>query len=413
MGRPRVFIIDDHADFRRLLGHHISARWPDAELQYYDPVIAGRLPATFAGAGSDIVLLGHPAAHADALEWLRQLRSVPHCPPVVFLGNGDERQVVAAIKAGAEDYITKATLSHARLVEVLEQVQAGRAVPGTGKAAIPLPPGGMPGLPGYGFLRVLSEGDISSVYLARERAGGRIAVLKVLRQVPDAGTDRHFDRFLQEYELIARVDHPNVVRIFDLGVADDHAYIAMEYCSRGSLKRRITAGISSEQAFAWMRVIAGALAALHAVGIYHRDLKPTNIMFREDDSLVLIDFGLAKQAQFKAGITGTGAIFGTPYYMSPEQGNGSIVDQRSDIYSLGVVFYEMLTGARPFEGEVAMAVIIQHREAPVPCLPGSLARFQPAIDRMLAKRPEDRFQSADDVLAWRPAAQAPASAEGQ
>ncbi|MCK6478559.1 MAG: serine/threonine protein kinase, partial [Phycisphaerales bacterium] len=167
--------------------------------------------------------------------------------------------------------------------------------------------------------------------------------------------EKHFDRFLQEYELIARVDHPNVVRIFDLGIADDHAYIAMEYCSRGSLKRRIAAGMSGEQAFASMQVMAAALGALHAVGIYHRDLKPTNVMFREDDSLVLIDFGLAKQAQFKAGITGTGAIFGTPYYMSPEQGEGNAVDQRSDIYSLGIVFYEMLTGRKPYDGPAAMS----------------------------------------------------------
>jgi len=413
MAAPRIFIIDDHADFRRLLGHHISARWPAAELQYYDPVISGRLPLAFSGAGSDVVLLGHPAAHGDALDWLRQLRRVPRFPPVIFLGNGDERQIVAAIKAGAEDYIAKATLSHSRLVEALEAVLPGGAGHEAGKTRLPAAaPGTVPGLPGYELVRSLSEGDISSVYLGRERAGGRTAVLKVLRQVPDAGTDKHFDRFLQEYELIARIDHPNVVRIFDLGVADDHAYIAMEYCSRGSLKRRITAGMSSEQAFAWMRVIAGALAALHAVGIYHRDLKPTNVMFREDDSLVLIDFGLAKQAQFKAGITGTGAIFGTPYYMSPEQGNGSIVDQRSDIYSLGVVFYEMLTGTKPFDGEVAMAVIIQHREAPVPRLPGTLARFQPAIDRMLAKQPDDRFQSAEEILAWRPANLAVASAEG-
>jgi serine/threonine protein kinase len=229
-----------------------------------------------------------------------------------------------------------------------------------------------------------------------------MAVLKVLRQVPDSGSEKHFDRFLQEYELIAQVNHPNVVRIFDLGVADDHAYIAMEYCSRGSLKRRINEGMTSEQASGWMRVIAGALSALHAVGIYHRDLKPTNVMFREDESLVLIDFGLAKHAGFKAGITGTGAIFGTPYYMSPEQGEGGPVDQRSDIYSLGIVFYEMLTGQKPYDGPAAMSVIIQHREAPIPRLPESLARFQPAIERMLAKSPVDRFQSAEEVLAWRP-----------
>jgi serine/threonine-protein kinase PpkA len=125
-------------------------------------------------------------------------------------------------------------------------------------------------------------------------------------------------------------------------------------------------------------------------------------MFREDDSLVLIDFGLAKQAHFKAGLTGTGAIFGTPYYMSPEQGQGNSVDQRSDIYSLGIVFYEMLTGERPFDGPGAMSVIIQHREAPLPQLTGSLLQFQPALDRMLAKKAGDRFQSAEEILDWRP-----------
>jgi len=200
-----------------------------------------------------------------------------------------------------------------------------------------------------------------------------------------------------------------VVRIFDLGVADDHAYIAMEYCSRGSLKRRIGEGIAPEQAFAWMRVIAAALGSLHAVGIYHRDLKPTNIMFREDESLVLIDFGLARQAQFEAGLTGVGAIFGTPYYMSPEQGHGDIVDQRSDIYSLGIVFYEMLTGRKPYDGPTAMSVIVQHREAPIPRLDPTLAQFQPLLDRMLAKKPEARCLSVGEVLEWEPAIPADAT----
>jgi CheY-like chemotaxis protein len=405
MTGPRVFIIDDHADFRRLLGHHVTARWPDSVVQYYDPVVSGRLPSQFSGAGSDVVLLGHPAAHGDAVEWVRQLRRLPRFPPIVFLGTGEERQIVAAIKAGAEDYVTRSTLTHPRLVEAIEGALGVAGAPGDsgrGRPAEPMAaaPGGVPG---YDILRAISEGDISSVYLGRERAGGRLAVLKVLRQVPDSGGEKHFDRFLQEYELIARVRHPNVVRIFDLGVADDHAYIAMEYCSRGSLKRRIGEGMDPGQAFAWMRVIAGALAALHEVGIYHRDLKPTNVMFREDESLALIDFGLAKQAHFQAGITGTGAIFGTPYYMSPEQGQGDPVDQRSDIYSLGIVFYEMLTGRKPFDGPAAMSVIIQHREAPVPRLEGPLSRYQPAIDRMLAKRPEERFQSTAEVLGWSPA----------
>ena len=157
-----------------------------------------------------------------------------------------------------------------------------------------------------------------------------------------------------------------------------------------------------KQAYRLTREIAGALGELHRSGIMHRDLKPTNVMFREDDSLVLIDFGLAKQAKLRAEITGTGEIFGTPYYMSPEQGHGGEVDERGDIYALGVIFFEMLTGRKPYDGESAMSVIIQHRQGPLPQLPDELARFQPCIERMMAKRPEDRFQSIDELLAWSP-----------
>jgi serine/threonine protein kinase len=262
---------------------------------------------------------------------------------------------------------------------------------------------GLPTLKGYDFKRRLAINEISSVYLASELASGNMIVLKILRQVPDFGGETEFDRFLQEYELIAKIDHPNIVRIFDLGVADDHAFIAMEFCSKGSLKLRIKQGLEPLRAYALMRQTASALAELHNAGIMHRDLKPTNIMFREDNSLVLIDFGLAKKAQLRAEITGTGEIFGTPYYMSPEQGHAVEVDERGDIYSLGIIFFEMLTGKKPFEGDTAMAVIIQHRQAPIPQLPDDLAKYQPAIDRMLAKQPKDRFASAQAVLDWSPA----------
>jgi len=398
---PRIFVIDDHADFRRLLAHHLSVRWPEVDVQDYDPAAFGSLPEGFSGAGSDVVLLGHPAGGGDALEWLRRLRANPRFPPVIFFGDGDERQIVAAIRSGAADYIGKSTMTHQRLVESVATAlgaggsahQPARQEPGNSAA---------PELPGYEIVRLISQNDIASVYLGRERSGERMVVLKVLRHLPDSGNEKHFDRFLQEYELVARVAHPNVVRIFGLGVADDHAFIAMEYCGGGTLKRRIGEGMTADSAYQCMRVIAGALGALHVAGICHRDLKPTNIMFREDGSPVLIDFGLAKHAHFKAAITGAGAIFGTPYYMSPEQGHGGAVDQRSDIYSLGVVFFEMLMGRKPYDGPAAMSVIIQHREAPLPRLAPAVARFQPALDRMLAKNPEQRFQTMDEVLAWSP-----------
>lgn len=174
----------------------------------------------------------------------------------------------------------------------------------------------------------------------------------------------------------------------------------MEYCGGGSLKRRITAGLAPAEACRLLREIAAALGALHAASICHRDLKPTNVLFREDGTLVLIDFGLAKRAALQAGMTGSGAIFGTPYYMSPEQGHGESVDARGDIYSLGVIFHEMLTGRKPFDGDTAMTVIVKHRQAPLPRLPSSLVAYQPLLDRMLAKHPDERFQSIDELLSW-------------
>ncbi|MFQ5634293.1 MAG: protein kinase [Gammaproteobacteria bacterium] len=403
--QKRFFIIDDDPDYRSLLSHHVSAHWPQSDILVYDPLESGRLPDDFAGASSDAVLIGDRAGGEDALAWLRQFRRVPRFPPIVFIGSGDERQVVAAIRAGADDYISRPRLNHRRLIEVIEPLVAGdesssssgRFFVGADELAR-----GLPRLKGFDFRRRVSMNDLSAVYLAVEQSSGRTVVLKVLRQMSDHGGDAAFDRFLQEYELIAKIDHPNIIRIHDLGVADDHAFIAMEYCSKGSLKQRIARGLTPARAYELMRQIAGALGELHKAGIMHRDLKPTNVMFRDDDSLVLIDFGLAKQAKLSAEITGTGEIFGTPYYMSPEQGHAGKVDARGDIYALGVIFFEMLTGAKPYDGDTAMSVIIQHRQGPLPQLPDALSCYQPCIDRMMAKQPEDRFQTVEELLRWAP-----------
>jgi serine/threonine protein kinase len=129
-------------------------------------------------------------------------------------------------------------------------------------------------------------------------------------------------------------------------------------------------------------------------------MKPGNIMLREDGSIALIDFGLAKRMYPEEEMTGSEQIFGTPYYMSPEQGRGHDVDERSDVYSLGVIFYEMLTGEKPYVDEKAMGIIFKHGEAPVPILPPRLNKYQKVIDSLLAKRPEDRIQTAAEVLRW-------------
>ncbi|MDH3978615.1 MAG: protein kinase [Gammaproteobacteria bacterium] len=411
---PRIFVIGDQSDYRQLLNHHLTTHFPDGVVSLYDPQESGRLPDDFSGAGNDLVLLCDPTQNDQVLDWLRQFRLIPRFPPIVLIGSGDERQIVEAMKAGAAEYLSKDKLTHQLFIDLIEPLLEEEAdFTASGQYFLHqavLDAAGLPSLRGYEIRRRITMNEVSAIYLARDSGTNKNIVLKILRQMPDGSSEKAFDRFLQEYELIARIDHPNIVSIFDLGIADDHAYIAMEYCGNGSLKRRIKQGMESSRAFLLMRQIASALGELHKAGITHRDLKPTNIMFRDDESLVLIDFGLAKQAHLNAEITGTGEIFGTPYYMSPEQGRAGEVDTRGDIYSLGIIFYEMLTGQKPFEGGTAMSVIMQHREAQVPHLPAELTRFQPALDRMLAKNPDDRFQSADDLLAWLPADDSSASA---
>ncbi len=400
----RVLVIESDRDYRALLTHHIGARWRDARVTAYDPAESGRFSEGFAGAGNDLVIIGDPLGAESGLDWLSQFRQVRGFPPVVIIGDGDERAVVRAIKLGAADYLSRSRLTHRNLVALLENVLEEHDA-ASEMSQTQVPAGGLdvPGLKGYTIEKCISGGDIASVYLAHATASGRQVVLKVLREVPDfGGRETMLDRFLAEFEAIGQVKHRNVVRIFDLGVADNHAYIAMEYCSRGSLKRRIRQGMDGDDAERIMREIAGALGAIHGVGILHRDLKPTNVLFRDDESLALIDFGLAKQVHLQAELTGTGEIFGTPYYMSPEQGHGEALDERSDIYSLGVIFYEMLTGEKPFTGNNAMSVILKHAREPVPRLPEALLRYQPAVDRMLAKQPGQRFQDVGEVLRWQP-----------
>jgi hypothetical protein len=300
----------------------------------------------------------------------------------LFAANGDEFLAVQAIKAGAADYFPKDRVKHRRLVEVLRTGLDVSRIDPTG--AMFVDHKALNGARKRRLVAKIYAGDLSSVYLAESEDGTERVALKVLRHVPDAGGGRLFDRFLQEYEVIARVRHPNVVRIFDLGVADDHAYIAMEYLSSGSLAERLARGLEPRVAVDYARQIGSALAAIHDAGILHRDLKPANIMFREEGSLALIDFGLAKQMRLTAAITGTGQIFGTPYYMSPEQGHAEPTDERSDLYSLGCIFYEMLTGERPFTASSPMGVIYRHAHAARPRLGRALAHLQPILDRTLA-----------------------------
>ena len=248
---------------------------------------------------------------------------------------------------------------------------------------------------GYRRVRQVASGTRADIFLAERIETRSLVALKVVRDEPEqAEAPDSFLRFLHEYEIAQRIRHPGIVRLFDLGVSDEHAWLVMEYFPRGDLRRRMKSQVAPRWAVRVAAAIARALDALHAGGVIHRDLKPGNVMLREDGGIALIDFGLSKDAAQRLDLTERGLIFGTPHYMSPEQGHGEHTDPRIDVYSLGVILYEMLTGGKPYRAESPMAVIYKHRKEPVPQLAAGLDGLQPLLERLLAKRPEERFPTA-------------------
>jgi hypothetical protein len=400
-----VLIITDHTELGRALEQHVSIVWPDAECRIHAPLQSGRLHSGFNAVGYDVALLDDRIERGQGEKWLDNLLHRNAFPPIIYLARGDDPGLAQrVVQRGAIDCLTRERIEHRRLADVLRKAMVQRreqlALWRTGPEAERLSQFGPVTIRGHRFVRELAIGGTSAVYLAESERAGEMVVLKVLRDSPTAG-DEHtqFTRFLQEYDLISKVRHPNVVRIYDLGIADDHAYLAMEYFQRGDLRSLIASGVDGSEALSYLAQMAAALEVVHAVGVLHRDLKPGNIMLRADGSVALIDFGLAKHVQVDAEITATGEIFGTPYYMSPEQGHGQPLDERSDLYSLGVIFYEMLMRQKPYVAQSPMGVIYMHANAPIPLLPESLRNYQQLLNKLLAKDPIHRLPSASALLA--------------
>jgi serine/threonine protein kinase len=243
---------------------------------------------------------------------------------------------------------------------------------------------------------------MTEVYLAEREADGLNIVLKILDSHGKDASE-HLVRFIQEYALLSKITHPHVIRIYDQGFTDDHAYIAMEYFERGDLRKLFGPEMTQKRALGVIREVAGALDAIHKKGIVHRDIKPENIMQRVDGSVALADFGIAKsmlQAE-GMGLTQThhGDVVGTPYYLSPEQASGKVITTQSDLYSLGVMMFEMLAGKRPFIAESLDMLLAQHLHAETPALPPAHAHLQPIVNKLTHKELALRYASAQDLLA--------------
>jgi serine/threonine-protein kinase PpkA len=244
-------------------------------------------------------------------------------------------------------------------------------------------------IPGYELGVKIGQGGMASVYVAVQRSLDRKVAIKIMRQIGDSSEEK---RFLNEGRTMARLPHPNIVGVFDISQIDGLSYIAMEYLDGGSLSERMKDGLTLSEAIAVVVQIADALQFAHDNGVVHRDLKPGNILFRGKKTPVLTDFGIARVSGPDAvRLTQTGMMIGTPTYMSPEQAQAGPVDGRTDQYSLGVMFYELLARKILFDFETPMQVAYAHVNTPPPRLPDRVAFAQPILDRMLAKRPDDRY----------------------
>lgn len=416
----RVLIIDDSEDFRLLVMQYISLEWADAEVTEWDPVSQGEIDDNHDLARYDVLLLDYVLGSADGLDWLKRLKRREDCPPVIFLtGAGNESVAVQALKSGAYDYLRKHDLSKMRLVETLKTALAEAKAQRissqlvrtaaiselqTGGEVARLPDSDAPNaqiveINGYRVKKRIGSGGMSTVYLVERVLDNEQVVLKVLDS--KLCEDNEFlMRFIQEFGLIAKVESRHIVKIYDQGFTDRHVYIAMEYFAKGDMRARIKKGVSPPEALGLMKQVALALKAIHDFGIVHRDLKPENIMFRADDTLAIVDFGIAKQMTDANNLTQTGHILGTPYYLSPEQARGEALDGRSDIYSAGVMMFEMLSQRRPFTATTPIALVNKHINDPIPRLPAELSRYQVLIDRMMAKRASDRIANAAELIGF-------------
>lgn len=255
-----------------------------------------------------------------------------------------------------------------------------------------------PAVEGYRIFSHLGEGGASHVWLAKRAADGFTVVLKILKTTP-AENIAQFQGFRQEHAFIAESRHANVVEIYENGFAGEYPYLAMEYFPRGSLQDAVKEGLSPRQAMAVLAQLAGALSRIHAHNIVHRDLKPANVLVRDDGTMAIADFGAALRMVAAEADAKNQRVVGSPHYFAPELVQGRPASAQTDIYSLGVIFHEMLTGRKPYLAKTVRELATMHISAPIPRLAPELADYQPIHDGMLAKNPAERFRTADDLLA--------------
>jgi hypothetical protein len=391
-------------------------RWPDAKLEVHDLAAYGKPPADFRWDRYSNLLIDDEYLRREGLLWLSELRTKPRFPTIVRVPTEQKKHTPpaeidvkappmpaprkveprpdpgATIKPIRQD--AKASSKPAASPEEFAQTQARVEAKRLADADAVLKSAG---ITGFTPVKSLGSGATANVALC-ERPDKSQVVLKVLKAEGSGDSDL-LSRFVQEYFAASSIDSPYVAKVFEHGFTDTHAYIVMEYFPAGDLRARVARERPSvDESLLIVGSILAALTSVHHAGIIHRDLKPANVMFRDDGTIALVDFGSARRDADPVAKTLAGVVIGTPYYLSPEQALGGTADERSDLYSVGVMLYELLTGQRMYAAGSLVALFEMHKNAPIPSLPAALSKHQRFFERLVAKSPELRYASAEDAL---------------
>ncbi len=391
-------------------------KWPQARLEVHDLAAYGKPPADFRWDRYVHLLIDDEYLRKEGLLWLSDLRTRPNFPKIVRVPSevprhkppaqidvkappvppprkSESRPAAAEIKPIPQN-VSKSTSRPAAAPDSPSMILRAEAKRLADAEAVLK----SAGIHGFTPVKALGSGATANVCLCERGPEKQQVVLKILKGEGSGDSDL-LARFVQEYFAASSIDSPYVAKVFEHGFSETHAYIVMEYFPAGDLRARIQRerpGV--EETFLIIASILAALTSVHAAGIIHRDLKPANVMFRDDGTIALVDFGSARRDADPVAKTLAGVVIGTPYYLSPEQALGGTADERSDLYSVGVMLYELLTGQRMYAAGTLVALFEMHKTAPIPKLPAELAKHQRFLERLVAKNPADRYKNAAEAL---------------
>jgi serine/threonine-protein kinase PpkA len=402
-GTVLCLIVHDELELRLRLAGLVRRAMPKIDADTvtragFDAISIERLRAYV--AVMFIVEFSPPEAAVASLAALKRLHEqAPSLPIFVFARGGNERSAARAMKLGASDYWPIHSVIVGELCSALQPLIEPPAVPAGAATSTAADRWRQPEIAGYTMMKKIAQSTAASVYLARNDEFPQPVALKIEQikgQKVVSEADR--ERFTKECEILSKLNHRSIANVLDFGTTEDYLYLALEYFPCGSLRERLKHPVSEADAVNYAHQIGEALQIVHAARVVHRDLKPSNLMLTNENRLVLIDFGSARTQFMPSDLARSGDCTGTPYYVCPEQIEDREPDARGDLYSLGVVFFEMLSGSLPFMGKTLADILTAHRSAPLPRLPEHLSAYQQILDRLLAKSPQDRYASAAEFL---------------